>query len=100
MQSRPTRETTDEEAVYRQIGRFVVMFQVLETELWQLAAYALDPGYTGNGRRQATGLSFGGLVSHALESVDTFLIEHRPADETDIRGRLDDLLAACRQLDE
>lgn len=74
------------------------MFQALENELLQLASYALDPDHTGRGRREAAGLWFGQLASKASEAVDAFLTEHRPADETDVRGRLGRLLADCRQL--
>lgn len=98
VQSEATNDAPDEDAVYRQIGRFVVMFQVLEMELWQLAGYALDPGFTGSGRRDATGLSFGRIVSQTSEAVGKFLDEHRPADETNVRGRLDALLSDCREI--
>ena len=98
MQREPTSEAADEDAVYRQIGRFVVMFQMLEAELWQLAGYALDPASTGRGRREVTGLSFGRLVSQTLSAVGAFLDEHRPADETNVRGRLDALLSDCREI--
>lgn len=91
-------EPPDEDAIYRQVGRFVVMFQALENELVQLASYALDPEHSGRGRREAAGLPFGQLVSRTLEAVSAFLAEHRPADETDVGGRLDRLLDDCRQL--
>lgn len=91
-------ELPDEDAIYRQVGRSVVMFQALENEVLQLASYALDPEHTGRGRREAAGLWFGQLVSRTSEAVAAFLAEHRPADETDVRGRLDRLLADCGEL--
>lgn len=90
----------DEDAIYRQLGRFVVTFQALESELVQLAGFALDPDHTGRGRREAAGLWFGKLVDKTSDAVGAFLTEHRPADEMDVRGRLDVLLDACRQLAE
>jgi len=66
--------------------------------LLQLASYALDPGHTGRGRREAAGLWFGQLVSKTAEAVDAFLAEHRPDDEMDVRARLDRLLEDCREL--
>jgi hypothetical protein len=98
MADEPTHTHPDEDAICRQVGRFVVMFQALESELLQLASYALDPDHTGRGRREAAGLWFGQLVSKTSEAVDAFLTEHRPADEMDVRGRLERLLADCREL--
>jgi hypothetical protein len=94
----PTRPRPDEDAIYQQVGRFVVTFQALENELLQLASYALDPDQTGRGRHEAAGLWFGQLVSKTSEAVDAFLTEHRPADEMGVRGRLDGLLTDCREL--
>lgn len=74
------------------------MFQALETELVQLASFALDPDHAGQGRREAVGLSFGRLVGRTFEAVEAFLAVHRPADETDVCGRLDRLLTDCREL--
>jgi hypothetical protein len=38
----------NEDAIYRQLGQFVVIFQALETQLVLLASYAIDPGNAGH----------------------------------------------------
>lgn len=87
----------DEDAIYRELGRFMVVFQALENELLQLASFALDPEQIGHGRRAVVDLWFGRLVDKTDTSVGDFLDEHHGA-EPEFRDRLRDLLTRCREL--
>ncbi len=87
----------DEDAIYRELGRFVVMFQALENELFQLASFALDPEHIGHGRRALSEPSFRQLVDKTSTSVGNFLDEHR-GEEPEFRERLTILLEGCREL--
>jgi hypothetical protein len=87
----------DEDAIYRELGRFVVTFQILENELLQLASFALDPQHIGHGRRAAANLWFGQLVDRTRTSVGEFLDEQR-VEEPEFRQGLNNLLTRCREL--
>lgn len=97
----------NEDATYRQVGRLVVTFQALETELVQLASFALDPGHAGfqarlpadkKGRRPLVAdLWFKKLVATTGESVNAFLDE-RGMGESEFRQHLGELLDKCRDL--
>jgi hypothetical protein len=89
--------TPEEDAIYRQIGRFVVVFQALETELLQLGSFAIDPEHTGQGRHSLADLFYKTLVDRTGENVSRFLDEHRP-DVPEFRQRVEALLVRCREL--
>jgi hypothetical protein len=93
--SRPREVGPDEDAIYRELGRFVVIFQALENQLFQLASFALDPEHIGHWRRSVTDLWFGSLVDKTSTSVGDFLDEHRGG-EPEFRDRLEALLVRCR----
>jgi hypothetical protein len=88
----------EEDAIYMQLGRFVVFFQALENQLFQLASFLLDPEHTGAGHHVAAGLKFGELVDQVSDSVGPFLRAHRGGDERDFRETLERLLARSREL--
>jgi hypothetical protein len=97
----------DEDAIYRQLGRFVVMFQVLENQLVQLAGFALDPARAGfqarleptraGRRRLVDELWFGDLVDETGKAVGAFLDQYR-GEQPEFRERLEDLLDRCRKI--
>jgi hypothetical protein len=97
----------DEDTIYRQLGRFVVTFQVLENQLVQLASYALDPAHGGHqarlppdrtGRRRLVAhLWFHELLDKTFTSVGDFLDRYRGA-EPEFRELLNGLLDRCREL--
>jgi hypothetical protein len=87
----------DPDTIYRELGRFVVFFQVLENQLFQLASFALDPDHAGRGRRETADLWFKTLVDTTSLSVGAFLAEHR-GEEPEFRERLEALLGECREL--
>lgn len=91
------RASPDEENVYRQVGRLVVIFQALENQLFQLASFALDPEHVGHGRRSVADLWFRQLVDKTESSVGDFL-DQRGRAEPDFRARLEALLVRCREL--
>ena len=99
MEGTQTRDVgpPDEDAIYRELGRFVVVFQALENELLQLASFALDPEHIGHGQRSVADLWFGQLVDKTETSVGAFLDDHRGA-EPEFRDHLKNLLARCREL--
>jgi hypothetical protein len=97
----------DEDAIYRQLGRFVVTFQVLENQLVQLAGFALDPARAGfqarlgpdraGRRRLVDELWFGELVDETRRAVGDFLDQHR-GEEPEFREQLEVLLDRCREI--
>ncbi len=91
-------QPADEDAIYRQIGRFVVFFQSLESELISLTSLALDPESAGwNARPRLARLRFQELVDKTAPAVLAFTKEHR-GDVPEFQRRLEDLLARCREL--
>jgi hypothetical protein len=86
-----------EDAIYRDLGRYVVTFQHLQNELVQLASFALDPTHSGHGRRAVADLPFRKLITKTRTSVGQFLDEHR-GDEPEFREHLRDLLDRCGEL--
>jgi hypothetical protein len=107
-------KTPNEDAIYHQLGRFVVVFQGLETQLVLLASYAIDPANAGHqarmpptrkGRRVlVSDLWFKDLVDAAREGVSAFLDEYRREEpafqqiEPEFRERVNDLLDQCLKL--
>jgi hypothetical protein len=88
----------DEDAIYRAVGLFVIVFQVLQSKLFQLASFALDPEHAGfQARRTLADLWFGGLVDRTATSVSDFL-DQRGRDEPEFRAHLEALLVRCREL--
>jgi hypothetical protein len=92
----PESERT-EDAVYRDLGRYVVVFQALQNELVQLASFALDPTHSGEGRHQVAELRFGRLVKATRRSVHQFLDQHH-GEEPEFREHLEGLLQKCLDL--
>jgi hypothetical protein len=86
-----------EDAIYRDLGRYVVTFQHLQNELVQLASFALDPTHSGHGRRAVADLPFRKLITKTRTSVGQFLDEHG-GDEPEFREHLRDLLDRCGEL--
>ena len=87
----------NEDAIYREVGLFVIAFQALQNQLFQLASFALDPEHAGHGRRAVAGLWFSDLVHRTAISVSDFL-DQRGMDEAEFRAHLEALLARCREL--
>jgi hypothetical protein len=102
----PTRapKGPSEDAIYRQLGQFVVTFQALETQLVLLASYAIDPGHAGHharlppnrkGRRVlVSDLWFTTLVDETRKGVTAFL-DGQGREEPVFRDRLGELLDRC-----
>lgn len=86
-----------EDAIYRDLGRFVVTFQHLQNELVQLASFALDPEHRGHGRHAVADLWFRRLVKKTRTSVGEFLDQHR-GEEPEFREHLQELLDRCVEL--
>jgi hypothetical protein len=99
MQGRQPDARPDEDVIYRELGRFVVAFQALANELFQLTSFSLDPEHAGHGRRALARVWFGDLVNRTWTNVNDFLNAHRGEDEeAEFRARLEALLAECREL--
>jgi hypothetical protein len=94
-------DAVDADAIYRQIGLFVVAFQSLETELVQICWLTTDPPHAPDGRRALAALSFSGLVTETGVRVDAFL-DRRGSDDpslgTEFRERFHALLSRCRAI--
>jgi len=84
----------DESEIYRQLGRFVVTFQVLESQLVQLGGFARDPapaGFQARDERQRLldELRFARLVDETCAAVTDFLDQSRgvPSEQPRCGGR-------------
>ena len=91
------QESFDFERMYCDIGRVVVLFQVLENQVWQLGVTALGLDDFDRSRRRLTGLPFKELCDRTgtavLERLDAL---ERPA--KDYRRRVQAALDRCDAL--
>jgi hypothetical protein len=91
----------DEEAIYREVGRYVVIFQQIEQELLQICWLLAEPAYDSAARVKLTRMPFKQLVSETSKRIDAFRDE-RGLDDTEFRRafwtRFHDLLAHCREI--
>jgi hypothetical protein len=96
-----TREPLDADAIYRQIGLFVVAFQSLESELMQICWLLSDPPYAPDGRKALAKLSFSELLGETRNRVDG-LVARRGLDDSQFRRdflrTFQELLAHCRSI--
>lgn len=96
-----TGEPLDADAIYRQIGLFVVAFQSLESELIQICWLLTDPPSAPDGRRALAKLSFSELLSESRSRVDSF-VARRGLDDSefsrDFLRRFHELLVHCRSI--
>jgi hypothetical protein len=67
---RPKRRPAyDLEELYRDLGEYVVMFQLLENQVWQLGVQALGIDNFDRSRRALTGLAFQKLCDRTERAV-------------------------------
>jgi hypothetical protein len=92
-----TGEPLEPDAIYRQVGLFIVAFQSLENELMQICWLTTDPPNSPDGRRALADLSFSKLVTESGNRVDAFLIR-RGLDDSDFRRKFHELLQHCRTI--
>jgi hypothetical protein len=91
-------DEVDEDAIYRQVGRFVVSFQLLQTQLVSLASLATDPDSAGwNAQNELWRLWFTALVDRTGEAVAEFTKTYR-GEVPEFQERVDHLLDRCREL--
>jgi hypothetical protein len=63
----------DADAIYRQIGVYVVSFQHLENQLFQICWFLSEPCYSESGRRELAEKPYGWLVGETGRRVYDFL---------------------------
>lgn len=87
----------DLDELYHDIGQAVVLFQVLENELWQLGVAALGHDQFDESRRSMSGHSFHQLCRKVREAVAR-RSHARGEDPTGLIERLDSALEDCDSL--
>lgn len=95
------KKRVDEQAVYAEIGRYVVCFQALENELVLICWLCWDPPNGPEGRRDLADLSFSRLVGMTSERVHELLCRKR-LEDTEFRqrwrGNFDVTMDCCRSV--
>lgn len=91
----------DAEAIYREVGRYVVIFQQIEQELLQICWLLAEPAYEPAARAELAQMPFKRLVSETGKRTDAFRDE-RDLDDTEFRRNFwsgfHDLLVHCREI--
>jgi hypothetical protein len=87
----------DLERMYRDIGRFIVFFQTVENQVWQLGVLALGLDAYDRSRRKLSGLSFKELCTRTQQAVFARLdAGDHPVPE--YRARIEAVLERCDKL--
>jgi len=93
----PDHGPPDPDDIYRGLGQFIVVFQLVENQVRQIGEFVLQSPHAGHARRSLVDLTFAQLRRRTLQAIDGYLDgQHRPA--SDFRQRFLDLLAECADL--
>lgn len=87
----------DADAIYRELGRYVVVFQSLHELLGQICWLLADPPYAEGARSQLAGHGFYDLVSETGRRVHAFLLD-RGSEESQFAKDFHTSLGRCRKL--
>lgn len=90
-------DALDADAIYRQIGIYVVCFQHLENQLFQICWFLTEPPYSDTGRRSLAEKSYGWLVGETGRRVYDFLCGQNRED-SEFAQRFHSHLRQCRQI--
>jgi hypothetical protein len=90
-------DVLDPDGIYRRIGVYVVSFQHLENQLFQLCWFLTEPAYSESGRRALAEKTYSWLVGEAGRRVYGFLCS-QGKDESDFARRFRSHLHECREI--
>jgi hypothetical protein len=92
--------TIDEDAIYRQLGKYIVCFQWLENQIVQIASLILDPNHTGRARAVLTGMNFRQLTKSA-DVLFAICVAEAGVENADERKQdFHDLMIRCEKIGE
>jgi hypothetical protein len=90
-------DALDPDGIYRQIGVYVVSFQHLENQLFQLCWFLTEPAYSETGRRALAEKTYSWLVGETGRRVYDFL-RSQGREESDFARHFHSHLHQCREV--
>jgi len=93
----PNGPALDPDAIYRQIGVYVVAFQQLEDQLLQICWFLTEPSYSERGRRALVGHTYSWLVGETGRRVYRFLCD-QDKEESEFAQHFHSRLHRCHQI--
>jgi len=90
----------DADAIYRELGKYVVCFQWLETKVVEIADFLLDPERTGRARTVLTGMAFRQLTTSADVLFAQYIANAAVENADDRKQAFHKLMVRCVQISE
>lgn len=90
----------DADAIYRELGKYIICFQWLETKIVDVANFLLDPERTGHGKAKLTGMAFGRLRTYADDLFAQYVTNAAIKNADEWKQAFHKLMDRCRQIAE